>query len=472
MGLETATYISDLVTTNPPTTDNVAQGDDHLRLLKSVLQATFPSATKALYFPNTEAKTADFTVAATDQNKVYAVDTASTTVDVTLPSLASTDDGWRANFVKTNSGGNALNIDGTINGDSGGVAILNQYDYVTVEWTGTAWVSFGYPVFDSAGAMLVASILKLTSTSHVSMAGGTTAQRPSSPAVKDFRYNTTTNLIEFYNGTDWVNPTTLPRGHIDGMTLSNGTDSTNDINIAAGKCRDSTDTVDIIIATALGKQLDANWTTGGTTGSPVGGRNSAVGLANDTWYHAYAARTAASAAGDVYFHTSRTEATVLTALQAETGGASYAYLRYLGSVRRATATNRQFKQAGDFFEWINASANDASNSSIGSSGDTSMDLVSGIPSGVPTVAVCQIRVAHASTSAQVFIHNADNSEVTPAGSAPTVTVQVRANGAEEFDERIFRFPSGNTNLAAKSNNNSTSVGIMVKGYWNTRGKDL
>jgi hypothetical protein len=41
MGLETATYISQLVATNPTSSDPVSQGDDHLQLIKSVLQAQF-----------------------------------------------------------------------------------------------------------------------------------------------------------------------------------------------------------------------------------------------------------------------------------------------------------------------------------------------------------------------------------------------------------------------------------------------
>ena len=41
MGLETATYISQLVATNPTSSDPVSQGDDHLRLIKSVLQDQF-----------------------------------------------------------------------------------------------------------------------------------------------------------------------------------------------------------------------------------------------------------------------------------------------------------------------------------------------------------------------------------------------------------------------------------------------
>jgi hypothetical protein len=41
MPIETATYIGDLVPTNPTGTDPKSQGDDHLRLLKAILQATF-----------------------------------------------------------------------------------------------------------------------------------------------------------------------------------------------------------------------------------------------------------------------------------------------------------------------------------------------------------------------------------------------------------------------------------------------
>jgi microcystin-dependent protein len=45
MPLEAATYIDDLVATNPAASDGLSQADDHLRLIKSTLQATFPSVT-------------------------------------------------------------------------------------------------------------------------------------------------------------------------------------------------------------------------------------------------------------------------------------------------------------------------------------------------------------------------------------------------------------------------------------------
>ena len=43
MGLETATFISELSATNPLATDPISQGDDHLRLIKDVLQEQFTS---------------------------------------------------------------------------------------------------------------------------------------------------------------------------------------------------------------------------------------------------------------------------------------------------------------------------------------------------------------------------------------------------------------------------------------------
>lgn len=45
MSLETASYINDLVPTNPEGTDPKSQGDDHIRLIKQVLKTTFAGFT-------------------------------------------------------------------------------------------------------------------------------------------------------------------------------------------------------------------------------------------------------------------------------------------------------------------------------------------------------------------------------------------------------------------------------------------
>jgi len=48
MGIEAATYIKDLVSTNPTGSDGKAEGDNHLRLIKAVLLSSFPNIDAAM----------------------------------------------------------------------------------------------------------------------------------------------------------------------------------------------------------------------------------------------------------------------------------------------------------------------------------------------------------------------------------------------------------------------------------------
>lgn len=71
MGLETATYISDLVSTNPVGASDLAStSDDHLRLIKSAVKTTFPNISGAVTSTHTELSklaTANNTGAAVDE---------------------------------------------------------------------------------------------------------------------------------------------------------------------------------------------------------------------------------------------------------------------------------------------------------------------------------------------------------------------------------------------------------------------
>lgn len=53
-GLETGTYISDLVATNPLSSDLASTSDDHLRLIKSTIKNTFPNISNAVTSSHTE----------------------------------------------------------------------------------------------------------------------------------------------------------------------------------------------------------------------------------------------------------------------------------------------------------------------------------------------------------------------------------------------------------------------------------
>ncbi len=54
MGLETGTFPSDLIATNPTASDPKSQGDDHLRLLKNVFKMTLPNVTGAITATHTQ----------------------------------------------------------------------------------------------------------------------------------------------------------------------------------------------------------------------------------------------------------------------------------------------------------------------------------------------------------------------------------------------------------------------------------
>lgn len=132
----------------------------------------------------------------------------------------------------------------------------------------------------------------------------------------------------------------LAPGIKQGLALSNNaTDATNDIDVAAGKAVDSSAAVVMSLASAMTKRLDANWAAG--TGN--GGRYSGAAIANTT-YHVWLVAKAAGADVDVYLNPSASAATVLTNLQAESGGADYLYVWRIGSILRESGVIVPFVQ--------------------------------------------------------------------------------------------------------------------------------
>jgi hypothetical protein len=79
MGLEAATYIHELVATNPVgATDTKAQGDDHIRLLKTTLQNTFPNVDGAVTSSHAELNILDgVTASAAELNILDGVTTSA-----------------------------------------------------------------------------------------------------------------------------------------------------------------------------------------------------------------------------------------------------------------------------------------------------------------------------------------------------------------------------------------------------------
>lgn len=101
MPLESATFISTLNASNPPSTDLLAEGDDHLRLLKSVLLASFPNISGAMTVTHTV---------------LNGLDGRLTTAESTLASLLPTSGDFKASCLVATTGNITLSGEQTIDG--------------------------------------------------------------------------------------------------------------------------------------------------------------------------------------------------------------------------------------------------------------------------------------------------------------------------------------------------------------------
>ena len=91
MALESGTYINSLNAANPVSTDGLAQADDHLRLIKSTIKASFPNISGAMNATHTELNTvADGGTAATSTTLVDA-DRVVVNDDGTMVQVAMSD---------------------------------------------------------------------------------------------------------------------------------------------------------------------------------------------------------------------------------------------------------------------------------------------------------------------------------------------------------------------------------------------
>ena len=174
MGIETASYISQLVDTNPVVGDPVGEGDDHLRLIKTVLQTQFPNLTAgAVNTTQTEMNLLDGVTAlvalASDQS--WSGSQRGTPQTITQGTLIDLDTG--NNFLWTPAAADELSFANETTGQSGFIKLINPSAYTItlgsevkavstfatdVSVAGTYLVTYfsdGTNVYVSASAILV-----------------------------------------------------------------------------------------------------------------------------------------------------------------------------------------------------------------------------------------------------------------------------------------------------------------------------
>lgn len=128
----------------------------------------------------------------------------------------------------------------------------------------------------------------------------------------------------------------VPRGHIYGLTLSNnGTDATNDIDIAPGEAADENGNL-IVLTSGLTKRLDAGWFPGNNAGGVESG-----GSGGDGTHHVHLIQKSSTGETDITFSASTVAPTL---------SSGYDRSRRIGSILRVSGAILAFRQYGDVFK--------------------------------------------------------------------------------------------------------------------------
>lgn len=148
MPLESTSFLSGLVSSNPVAADKVQFGDDHLRLIKQALTNTFPNASQKFYFPTIKnIITGSLALDATYDNSLVRVNCASGQVTVTLPSASDIWEGWSVKVMKTDTTVNFVKLAASAGNLIRGVDnyfIGEQYEIIELIYAGSSgWVIIG-----------------------------------------------------------------------------------------------------------------------------------------------------------------------------------------------------------------------------------------------------------------------------------------------------------------------------------------
>lgn len=210
MGLETGSFVSDFVLTNPVAGDLVSEGDDHLRLIKACVQQTLPGMGGQLN--RTSARSTGYTILATDNTVHFVIDNSATaTVTLSLPAIASVTAGFTLQ-VTTRAGATVI-VDGNaseqINGSSN--QVMGDRETMNIFLVGSAWranfapsAENGYVYHSAVGYSATVSFggrLRVSGTASFEALIVTNGQI-AFPAVQNASSNA--NTLDDYEEGDWT----------------------------------------------------------------------------------------------------------------------------------------------------------------------------------------------------------------------------------------------------------------------------
>lgn len=252
----------------------------------------------------------------------------------------------------------------------------------------------------------------------------------------------------------------FPPGYLYALTLTNDAgDLTNDIAVAAGKCRSGDDVENMVLAASITKRLDAAW----VVGTNQGGLD--TGAIANTTYHVFLIKRTDTGVVDVLFSASLTP----------TMPTNYDYSRRIGSIIRAGATILAFSQVGDTFllatTLVTVDAVDPGAVAVTRALNVPADI---IVDALITVGVHQVGAT--SVGAYVSSLNQVDQAVQAPGTAAltgfvTVTGGAPATSAWNFAPLTVRTnASSQVRTRCSATGTSDRLGIITRGWLDTRGR--
>jgi hypothetical protein len=246
---------------------------------------------------------------------------------------------------------------------------------------------------------------------------------------------------------------TILRSYLAGLTLSNDVGTpTSIIDVAAGQCMDSTNSVMMTIP-AMFKSTAGGW----VAGSGNDGMGNGLAIADSTWYHVFAAIISSSA--DIFFDTS------VTAANKPSGTTAF---RRIGSFATGgSGSILAFYQSGDTFIW-NVPIVDVTPGTT--SGSTSAQIFStSTPVNVVTEAILSVLLQNSSSEVPIlYVSPIAVGDSVPSVSAFSLIGSPAINSSDVL--RVF------TNTSAQARfrtvNSSDLIGFTTIGWVDKRGRDL
>jgi hypothetical protein len=251
-----------------------------------------------------------------------------------------------------------------------------------------------------------------------------------------------------------ITASSAPKGHIYGLTMTNGTDAVNDIDVGTGEASDDGGAVVMSLSSALTKQLDAAWAVGTNQGGRDGGA-----LVDGTW-HVFLIRRSDTGVVDALFSTSAT---------APTMPASYDQKRRIGSIVRSGGTILGFTQLGDLFKW------DTVVEDLDVTGVTNarVTFTLTVPTGIAVEAALRVALERGGAAVDgLLCETAETDAAVSHTAVPGSNLSVAAaNEVDSGQMRVITDTSGQIARRFSVNEGTTRLTVYTVGYRDTRGRE-